>query len=121
MKLSEFRTELKDFFWNLIASRVRRGLVDAGGTALKWLFGIPEQKDLQMINDKIHTLFDKTQNVKHIIEHPSSIIHEYLMEIESLAKAVSKNAIDIHQTHIEVQNLMSNVQQMRNRSYFELV
>lgn len=36
--------------------RARRGLLDVGGHALNWLFGVATDKDLQAINDRLKSV-----------------------------------------------------------------
>jgi hypothetical protein len=60
------------------ARRPKRGILDLGGTTLKWLFGVSTQADLQDLNSRIEALAVSDKTVIHLLDQHASIINETL-------------------------------------------
>ncbi|KZS03675.1 Uncharacterized protein APZ42_033546, partial [Daphnia magna] len=60
------------------ARRPKRGILDLGGTTLKWLFGVSTQADLQDLNSRIEALTNSDKTVIHLLDQHASIINETL-------------------------------------------
>ncbi|KZR95752.1 Uncharacterized protein APZ42_010300, partial [Daphnia magna] len=48
--------------------RNRRSLIDGGGSALKWLFGVSTQQDLEELNSQVQQVKLNQKKMIHIIE-----------------------------------------------------
>ena len=60
------------------ARRPKRGILDLGGTTLKWLFGVSTQADLHDLNSRIEALTASEKTVLHLLDHHASIFNETL-------------------------------------------
>ncbi|KZR96153.1 Uncharacterized protein APZ42_009673, partial [Daphnia magna] len=60
------------------ARRPKRGILDLGGSTLKWLFGVSTQADLQDLNSRIEALTNSDKTVIHLLDQHASIINETL-------------------------------------------
>ena len=57
-----------------------RGLVDAGGELIKWLFGTPSNKDLEQITKKFAAIDHFDKEVTHLITDQATLINETIKE-----------------------------------------
>ena len=56
--------------------RKKRGLVDAGGTTLQWLFCVATERDLEGMNDHLQTLSKETTAIVHAVAHQASMVND---------------------------------------------
>ena len=61
-------------------SKKRRGIVNAGGDVLKWLFGTPNNRDLKGINQRLKTLAKSNSEIIHSVEDQATIFAEGLLQ-----------------------------------------
>ncbi|KAG8233070.1 hypothetical protein J437_LFUL013070 [Ladona fulva] len=54
--------------------RSRRGLLNLGGEALKFIFGTLDDEDLQSLNSRIENLKVGNQKIVHLVKQPQSLI-----------------------------------------------
>ncbi|KAG8318947.1 hypothetical protein J6590_102008 [Homalodisca vitripennis] len=54
--IDQYESDVSDLFRLLPTERSKRGLVDAGGYALKWLFGVPTSEDMEQVNSKVEEI-----------------------------------------------------------------
>lgn len=60
--------------------RPKRGILDGGGTALKWLFGVATESDFERLNHQLGNLSVRQKEVVHLLEHQASVVNESLSE-----------------------------------------
>lgn len=60
--------------------RPKRGILDGGGTALKWLFGVATEDDFERLNHQLSNLSAQQKEVVHLLEHQASVVNESLSE-----------------------------------------
>lgn len=60
------------------AGRPKRGVLDAGGSMLKWLFGVTTQADLLDLHNKIETMGKQNREIVHVLDKHASIVNETL-------------------------------------------
>ncbi|KAG8268910.1 hypothetical protein J6590_014483 [Homalodisca vitripennis] len=63
--VSEYLNEIDDLIKLLPQRRGKRGLVDAGGHVLKFLFGTLENSDLEIIDGKMNYLYNTNEKIVH--------------------------------------------------------
>ncbi|KAG8280382.1 hypothetical protein J6590_083148 [Homalodisca vitripennis] len=63
--VSEYLNEIDDLIKLLPQRRGKRGLVDAGGHVLKFLFGTLENSDLEIIDGKMDYLYNTNEEIVH--------------------------------------------------------
>lgn len=68
--------------------RHRRALMNAGGKALKWLFGVTTTEDLEVINDQVHRIQEGEAHWGSLVQQQASIVNDSLWE--SKATTLSK-------------------------------
>ena len=68
--------------------RDRRAMVDAGGHALKWLFGVATQTDLESINGLVSGLTHRQQEVVHVLDRQATVVNESLWEIRTNTRLI---------------------------------
>ena len=66
-----------------MTSKVKRGAVDIGGEALKWLFGVATQKDLEKLSRELETLASQDKEITHILERQATLVNESLWEVHT--------------------------------------
>ena len=79
----------------LLRYRSKRGLLNVIGSVSKTLFGTLDEKDLELINKNIDTLFDSNNKIKTIIGNQTALIKRVLddtktNQIENLASDIHK-------------------------------
>ena len=61
--------------------RKKRGLVNAGGTTLQWLFGVATERDLEGVNDHLQALSKETTAIVHAVAHQASMVNDTWREL----------------------------------------
>jgi hypothetical protein len=59
----------------------KRGLVDAGGTVLQWLFGVATGRDLEGLNGQLQALVRETTGIIHAVEQQATLVNETWQEL----------------------------------------
>jgi len=70
--------------------RNRRGLIDGGGIALKWLFGLSTEKDLEAISGQVDGLTSRQEKIVHLLDQQATVVNETLWEIKTTTKLMAK-------------------------------
>ena len=68
----------------------RRAAIDLGGSALKRLFGVATQDDLESINRRIAGLTNQETAIFHILDKQATMINESLWEIRATTKMMAE-------------------------------
>lgn len=68
-ELLDYSKKRLETFRRTISGTIRnkRYLIDGGGIALKWLFGVATQTDLEGINQKVTGLTNRQQEIVHLL------------------------------------------------------
>ncbi len=61
--------------------RSKRGLVDAGGTVLQWLFGVATGRDLEGLNGQLQALGRETTGIIHAVAQQATLVNETCREL----------------------------------------
>ena len=61
--------------------RSKRGLVDAGGTALQWLFRMATGRDLEGLNGQLQALGRETTGIIHAVAQQATLVNETWREL----------------------------------------
>ena len=93
----------------LHGKRQRRGLVDAGGVALNWLFGIAKQKDLDILDRKMARLGTVTEQVVHLVKEHASLVNETLWETHLTAEILANLTKAHEQLEFVTSRLLQNM------------
>jgi hypothetical protein len=70
-------------------NRHKRGLVDMGGQAFKWLFGLTTEKDFLALKQRVNGLELKNKETLHVMERQVSLINESLWETRNTVNLLS--------------------------------
>jgi hypothetical protein len=61
--------------------RRKRGLVDAGGTVLQWIFGVATGRDLEGMNGQLQALGRETTGSIHAVAQKATLVNETWREL----------------------------------------
>ncbi|KZS03803.1 Uncharacterized protein APZ42_033383 [Daphnia magna] len=61
--------------------RAKRGIIDVGGTALHWLFGVATSQDLEGLNGQLQALGGETLGIVSAVAHQATLVNETLREL----------------------------------------
>ncbi|KAK4028149.1 hypothetical protein OUZ56_017409 [Daphnia magna] len=61
--------------------RAKRGLIDAGGSALKWLFGVATDRELKELSKHLDSLSKKTSGIVSTLAEQATLVNESLWEV----------------------------------------
>ena len=75
-----------------VSTRSKRGLFDFGGTALKWLFGVPDSTDLAKIHHAVSNQHHQTQLTAHLIHEQASVLNASLTNIYKNQQLILRSA-----------------------------
>ena len=56
----------------------KRGILDIGGTALKWLFGVSTQSDLIELNTEMEKRGIQQQQIVHLLDKQATIMNKHI-------------------------------------------
>ena len=89
-RLNDIRTRYKNIIDTIPETqREKRGLIDAGGIALKWLFGVSTQEDLEAAHREMAQIGNKQGAIMHALHHQATLIDETLWGQKITAKILS--------------------------------
>jgi hypothetical protein len=86
--------------------REKRGLIDAGGKVLKWLFGTVTNEDLERISGRVDQMATHSEQMIHLLREQASIVNITARNVEK-----NKESIDVL-TQI-ARNLTGEVQALK--------
>jgi hypothetical protein len=70
--------------------RHRQAVIDGGGSALKWLFGVATLADLAGLNKKISGLTRRENEIVHLMDHQATVVNESLLEIRTNTRLIQE-------------------------------
>lgn len=88
--IEQYETDIKDLFSLLPSTRSKRGLINAGGHILKWLFGTPNSEDLEHINTKVEELKTVSGTLIHSEENQLSIMKDMNSKMITNTRAIKE-------------------------------
>ena len=83
---------LKEMFASNGEERPKRGLINLGGKALKWLFGTMDSDDMKRINYKVEALAKRDGATLHLMEEQTSILDSLKVHEERNERLLGKLA-----------------------------
>lgn len=87
--VSEYLGEVEDLLTLLPRKRVKRGLIDAGGHVLKYLFGTLDSSDLEVLDDKLNSLYDTNEQLTHDHNEQVTVLANMQAEMVTHAKTIN--------------------------------
>ena len=105
----------------LTSGKMRRGILDIGGTALKWLLGVSIQQDLVESSADMENMGHRQQQIVHLLDKQATIVNETLqvtrdnlLILQELQKrSLLQNKVDYILDYIKHSELI-HVQQMEH-------
>jgi hypothetical protein len=68
----------------------KRGLVDAGGHILKFLFGTADSRDLEIIDERMESLSDAVDEISHNSEDKLTVLNNMQTELIDHSRSINK-------------------------------
>lgn len=96
------KQEIESIKLLLPASRNRRGLVNGVGTAFKFLFGVMDDDDLQVLNERISNLEEESKTLVHVEDEKLTYIKRLTNEVDDNSKAIKQLASILKSTIEEI-------------------
>lgn len=87
---NRYIAEVDSLLTLLPTERRKRGLLDSGGHALRFLFGTLDQSDLESLNHKINYLYDTTENIIHSNQEQLTLMKKMETQITSHAQVINQ-------------------------------
>ncbi len=107
-------TELYEFaVGSELPSRKRRGLINAGGSVLKFLFGVSTEDDMSGFNKRIDKVAADSKDLVHISEIHTSVL-------KNLDHGVKRNTKRLSEVVIKVANATSSFKKWRLNIHSQL-
>ena len=105
--------EIRSFEWVIPSRHTKRGLVDAGGKVLKFLFGVAEEDDIRQINSKIDTIFEGVSKSIHLQDVQATYLNHTIIKMNEIQISVNRlntviNSLDLASKNITVALLYSH-------------
>lgn len=97
--ITDYMTRLKELLTLLPRARGKRGLVDAGGHVLKFLFGTMDSNDLEVINSKIESVYDNVDEILNDNKERITILKTMHEEVVSNTKTINKVINNLKEYH----------------------
>ena len=125
--LNQLSLELNDLEKLLPTTRRKRGLLDLGGQALKFLFGTATNSELQTLHLAVEEIKNKQTALVHSVENQVTYMKEFDEDVKQNTKDVSTLArtlkslvydvlkLNITLTHVE-QEYSTRIQEIMNVS-----
>ena len=88
--------------------RNKRGMIDIGGKALKWLFGTATDADLEKLSQKIDEIHTEGDDLVHLLQEQASVLN-------ISAKNIKKNREDIKSLTEVMKKLTAETQTLKNQ------
>ncbi|KZS16046.1 Uncharacterized protein APZ42_018256 [Daphnia magna] len=63
-------------------AKQRRAVIDGGGSALKWLFGVATQADLSGLNKKITGLAHRENEIVHLMDQQATVLAQCIQQFK---------------------------------------
>lgn len=104
MGIEQYETDINDMFSLLPNERSKRGLINAGGHILKWLFGTPTSEDLEHLNSKVEELKTVSGTLIHSEEHQLSIMKDMNSKMITNTRAIKEimEKLSISHDHLSI-------------------
>lgn len=90
VSIDQYEADLADLMTLLPNKRVKRGLINAGGFVLKWLFGTPTSEDLEHVNVKVEELKLVSGNLVHSRENQLTVLKEMNSKMLTNTRAIKE-------------------------------
>lgn len=88
--VSQYVNQVSDLVSLLPRRRLKRGLIDAGGHVLKYLFGTMDSSDFENTNNRLNSLNDVTKEIIHNSNDQVTVLNGMQSELVSHAKTINQ-------------------------------
>lgn len=105
----DYIEEVGDLLTLLPRKRERRGLINAGGSLIKFLFGNPDSNDLENIEGKVRYLFDTTESIAHNNQEHHTVLANMQSDVVSHTKAINQIITTLQNYHKVMHNSLTKV------------
>lgn len=107
--VSEYISEVADLGTLLAKKRSKRGLIDAGGHLLKFLFGTMDSNDLDVINEKVNYLYDTTNDIVHDTQEQITVFNNMHEAIANNSKTINQMVSKLKEYHSVLHSTLNKV------------
>jgi len=91
ISVQQYEMDITDLYKLLPAgNRVKRGLFNAGGYALKWLFGTPTSEDLENVNSKVEELKLVSGSLKNSRQTQLTLLKDMNAKLVTNTRAINE-------------------------------
>ena len=80
----QLETEIESFNWIVPPRKFKRGLINVGGKALKFLFGVADESDLQHVNGRIDALWKGVDQSLHLQEDQITYLNHTIVKMAEI-------------------------------------
>lgn len=96
---------------NALSKRRKRGLINAGGHILKFLFGTPDNADLETINNQINRMSNHNNKMIHLLENQASFLNSTFEVAKNNSYAIQA----LKRATIQMHNFVQDINDKVNR------
>jgi len=111
---TRYAAEINSLLSLLPHERRRRGLLDAGGHALRFLFGTLDQSDLSSLNHKIDYLYDTTENIIHNNQEQLTIMKGMEAQVAAHARTINTLVTGLKTYHDKMHQAVQHIVTRQN-------
>lgn len=97
--VADYVGKTSDLVTLLPRTRDRRGLVDAGGHVLKFLFGTLTSSDLDVIDERMDAMTNMADDIFHDTKDQLTVLNNLQSEISNHSKAINKIVTTLKEYH----------------------
>lgn len=116
----EYLGEVKDLVTLLPKTRRRRGLLDTGGHALRFLFGTLDSSDLEVIDNRLNYLYDTTEEIVHQTKDQLTVLANMQTEVAAHSKTINKVITNLKEYHSVMHKALSKVFSRENATQTQI-
>ena len=92
-KLSSLRGDFEEYHSLHRGTPIQKGkrsLIPVIGQALGYLFGTVSESDLKAVQDSVHTLAERQENIVHVLEKELTLVNESRLEISENRRVINQ-------------------------------
>lgn len=87
--VSDYLGQIDDLITLLPRKRVKKGLINAGGSVLKYLFGTLDNSDLDTVNGKLDYLYDSNEQIVHDQKEQVTVLSNMQTELVNHTRTIN--------------------------------
>ena len=101
----QLEKEIESFKWLVPPQKFKRGLINVGGKALKFLFGVADESDLQHVNGWIDALWKGVHQSLHLQDEQITYLNHTIVKMAEIKLSVEHLSTIILSTENANQNV----------------